>query len=143
MIGYTKEMNTLHLTQKELPLFAALPDSLREGWQTEPETAVIQDEPPRKLVRLKLLTLRDPSLQSLQQKLSSMNNPEEAASLLASVDLSAVPYDDLAELVFAMGPASMSVIIAHLLESAQSDEQLEDLSALTFLRHELLSTSHS
>jgi len=135
-------MTTLHLTRDESSVFQSLPDALRDGWQVDDESSVISDEPPRKLVRLKLLSLKDPSLKRLQEKLSPMDDPEQAAAELATLDLAAVPYEDLAELVFAMGPASLSVLIVHMLRSATTDGDLEDISALTFLRHELLSASN-
>lgn len=134
-------MNTLQLTHGELALFAAIPDAVREGWDAQPETLPVVDEPPRKLIRLQLLTLRDPSLQALQRSLSAMDDPEKAALALADVDFHAVSYDDLAELCFAMGPASLTTIITHLLRQAASDEDLASIASLTFLRHELLTAS--
>lgn len=140
-ICYTGQMNTLHLTQDELSAFQSLPDALREGWQADNESFPISDEPPRKLVRLKLLSLQDPALRRLQEKLSEMDDPDAAALELASLDLSAVSYDDLAELVFAMGPAPLSVLILHLLQSAKTDDDIGDIASLAFLRHELLSAT--
>lgn len=135
-------MSTLHLTPEEQTLFHALPDALREGWSADAEVLTVADEPPRKLVRLKLLSLQDPTLRALQDRLSRMEDPAAAAAALAELDLSSVSQEDLAELVFAMGPSSLSTLIASLLKSASTDEDLEDLASLTFLRRELLSAAN-
>lgn len=134
-------MNTLHLTDNERAAFRSLPSALTEGWVAEVESVPVSDEPPRKLVRLKLLSLQDPTLRSLQEKLSAMQDPDEAAMELASLDLGAVSHEDLAEIVFAIGPAPLSTLILHLLKTAGTDADLEDVACLAFLRHELLSAS--
>ncbi len=68
---------------------------------------------------------------------------DEAVKTLVDEDLSGVDEDDLAQLFFAMGPAAITELISKHLESLTTDEAVEQLAALTTIRHSILASYQS
>ena len=141
-------MNPLFLLREEQAAFEALSSDLREGWEVEMETATYEDSVEKQIMRLSILRLHDPTLKELRDKAQSAGSVEEVATLLQDFDLKDVDEDDLAELFFAMGPTILSQLIASLLASAKTDDDIEGITALTTIRHSVLhalapSSSHA
>ncbi len=130
-------MNTLYLTAGERGIFAKLSDALREGWNAEDEKGDFSDSEEKLSMRMALLRLHDPKLLDVQKQAAGLSS-EKLAALLAQTNLKGVSDDDLAELTFAIGPSILSKLIAGLLLQVKTDEELEDISALTLIRHSLL-----
>lgn len=134
--------DTLFLTASEQETFVKMSDALREGWVVQPATAVPQDNPARRAIRLQMLHLKDPALMAFVRRAQTCTAANELAQHLATLKLSACIDADLAELCFALGPQTLTVLIGFLLASASNDEQLQDIEALTVIR-EALSSSRS
>jgi hypothetical protein len=131
-------MNTLHLTPGEQQLFDALPGDLREGWQTQAETLTYADTPAKREVRLGLMRLHDPLLLKVRDATQHSSTAMEMVDVLKNINLKDVDEDDIASLFFALGPNDMSHLIAHLLQNAKTDLDLEGITALTVIRHSIL-----
>ena len=132
----------LTLRSDELALFQSLSGGLRDGWQTEEEQLEAKDSNEFMQMRLELLHVRSTVLKDFVSKVKASKNPQEVAKLFAEMDLHEVEDADLAELFFALGPVPLTLIIKDLLSNASSDSDLQDLEALTGIRHSLL-LSHS
>lgn len=131
-------MNTLFLTSAEQPVFANLNSSLREGWTVTPEELTFADSPFKFRMRLELLRLHDPSLVALRERVKQMNDSAAIAHELTSIDPKLVLHDDLMSLFFTLGSGILSLLIGELLADVATDKDVQDLSALTFVRHEIL-----
>lgn len=136
-------MNILHLTPFEQSLFEALPSALREGWKVETENRGYADSPEKMEIRMALLRVHDPKLLKLREKTSTAKTPDEVAAIINETDLHGVDEDDLASLFFAMGPATVSSLIVYMIPKAETDKDLEDVTALAFIRHEILNAFQS
>ena len=131
-------MNTLYLTPNEQQLFKALSADLREGWTIEAETHGYADSPERRDLRLALVRIHDPKLVAFRDQVQRAQTIEEVAQLVHLEDLKDVDSDDMASLFFALGPDFLSHLISTLLKSAASDTDIEGVTALTVIRHEIL-----
>lgn len=138
-------MNTLYLTQAEHKTFDAFSDALKDGWEVEAETAQYTDTRQKQLIRLSLVRLHDPKLVALRESVQKCSTKEEVIALLQEKDLTDVGNDELAELFFALGPATLSGLIYAVLAQSSTDKDLEALAALTLIRHTMLSalTAHA
>ncbi len=136
-------MNTLYLTGTEQAIFDVLPKILTEGWKTERELLTYEDSPERRQLRLALLRLHDPALIALREKTQQSHSVKEVAEMIAEMDMRKVDEDDLASLFFALGPNDLSLLIKHLLRAAESDKDVEGVTALTVVRHAVLQAFHS
>lgn len=135
-------MNTLYLTVEEQKLFDALSSDMREGWQTQMEEGRYEDSADKQMIRLSLVRLHDPRLLKLRAQAEQAGSIEEVASLIQDMNLEDVDEDDLAELFFALGPAVLSRLILDLLTAANSDGDVEGVTALTVIRHSILTSFH-
>lgn len=135
-------MNTLYLTAEEQRLFDALSSDMREGWQTQMEDERYADSADKQMIRLSLVRLHDPRLLKLKKQAEQAGSIEEVATLIQSMNLKDVDEDDLAELFFALGPAALSRLIVDLLAAAKSDSDVEGVTALTIIRHSILTSLH-
>ncbi|MDD5470110.1 MAG: hypothetical protein PHO92_04930 [Candidatus Peribacteraceae bacterium] len=132
-------MNTLILTADERKIFDTLPATLKEGWSVETEKESFQDSEEKLSMRLALLRLHDPKLLDLQKRAVGLSG-EQLAALIAQTDLKGVADDDLAELTFAVGPSILGTLIGGLLQKVKTDAALEDIAALTTIRHSILAS---
>jgi hypothetical protein len=140
---YYSGMKTLFLTPQEQAVFDALSDDLKEGWETEGETLTYDDTPQKRMIRLSLLRLHDPVLLELRDRAEKAQSPEELANLLHDLDLKDIDDGDLASLFFALGPVVLSQLISHLLGAVTNDKDIEGVTALTVIRHSILSSFRS
>lgn len=134
-------MDTLFLTAEEQELFESLSPQIKEGWNVKEESSVPKDSSERIGVRLQLLHLRDPQLQTFQKNARELSSAEDLSALLGSTDLSAVADADLAELAFALGAANISALIESMLREVKSDDDLAGVSALAVIRHSLVAAA--
>ena len=132
--------DVLFLTAAEQEIFLKLSDALREGWVVEQATPVPQDDPARRAIRLQMLHLKDPALQAFVRRAQACTAANELAEHLATLKLSTLVDADMAELLFALGPQTLTAFIGSLLSSVTNDEQLQDIEALTVIRETLSSS---
>ncbi len=133
-------MKTIYLTAQEKNIYDALPDDVREGWEVEDETVSYQDSDAKRATRFALLRLHDPKLLAFRDVASKVKNIEDLNVLNQRSDLSDVQDADLAELFFALGPEVLTHLIGFLFPSISDDEALEDIVALTVIRHSFLTS---
>lgn len=131
-------MNFLQLTEDEKPLFAALPEVLREGWEVHTEERTFEDTKEHFATRLSFVRLHDPKLHVFKEQLENAKSPEEAVAIAEGMDLSQVRQADLAELFFAMGPGPLSLLISRILKTAKDDADVQAVAALSLIRGSLL-----
>jgi hypothetical protein len=124
----------------EMALFRQLPDALQEGWQTEHEGWGYVDTPVRLEMRLALVRVHDPDMQRLRTIVQQAQTVEEVANTIMSMDLSSVDDNDLASLMFGMGPTLIGQCMLYALRSAASDEDINRIAALSFVRHSILAS---
>lgn len=136
-------MTVLYLYNNERPLFDALADTLKEGWTVEEEAYHYNDSEEKLVMRLEMLRLHDPSLLALQQKVQQSASLEDVAALIQNQSLEGVQDSDIASLCFALGPDVLSRIIVNMLLTAQTDKELETITALTTVRHEIVAAYSS
>ena len=125
----------LYLRPDERQMFSALAEGLTGGVLVEDENVEPTDSATAMRVRLELLRVQDPLLSEFAKKAVNCATAEEASALFAATDISSVHDDDLAELFFALGSLTLTAIIKDLLAKASTAEDLEDLEALTGIRH--------
>ncbi len=135
-------MHTLILTPVETSLFAKVDTAMREGWDVQSEELTFDDSPEKFHLRLALIRLHDPALVAFRDRVKTMTKPEEIAAEMQKIAPELLLHDDLAALFFAMGPGMLSMMIELLLQEIENDTDLLRLAALTFVRHEILSSYH-
>ena len=126
------------LTISEQSVFSTLPAAVHTMATIESEMLSYEDSEKKREIRARNMQLRHPSLLKLRERLTSTLTPKEVAAILATMDLSVLPEDDLAELYFAMGPTVISDLIGNLLKNVRTLEDFEALTSLTLIRHSLL-----
>jgi len=136
-------MNKLYLTAGERALYDALSVELKEGWEVEEETQIFTDSPQKQMIRFSLLRIHDPKLLSLREKSMKASTVEEVAALIHDADLKGVDEDDLAELFFALGPTVLTRLIETMFTSVKTDADVEGITALTVIRHTILTSYRS
>ncbi|MDD4287343.1 MAG: hypothetical protein PHN33_03260 [Candidatus Peribacteraceae bacterium] len=135
-------MNVLFLTAEEQKAFEALSAKLRDGWEVELEHGDIRDDAAHRAMRLQLLHLHDPTLLAFVKCGSTLNDVDAIVALMSTTTLKNVSDADLAELCFALGPVSLTKILGMLLPKVQTDDELEAVQAIAFVRHSLISAMH-
>lgn len=96
-----------------------------------------QDDPARCAIRLQLMRLKDPSLKTFVERAKTCKSQADLVAHLATIKPSNLLYGDLAELFFAVGPQALSALILHLFGQVKTDEDMQDIEALTVIRNTL------
>lgn len=130
----------LYLTVTEQKQFRSLPSSLTQGWNIEEEQKPFQDNEEKFAVRLRNMRLHSPKFLDFQSRAQACTTVEELQVVIDGFDLSDLPPEDLMELYFTIGPATIGRLIENMLASAQQLEELEAIAALSTVRHGLLLT---
>ena len=131
-------MTTLHLTADEKKLFEKLPQELQEGWTVEEEKQFYEETPEKANVRLRLLRVHDPKISAFLDEAEKKKDANELAALILDTDLSGVSEGEIAKLFFTLGPEPIGKIIISLLQEVKKDKDIEDIVAISTIRHELL-----
>lgn len=131
-------MHTLYLTKDEQKLFAKLPTELTKELSVEQETMTYEDTPQRRAIRLKQLSVTDSSLKKFLETAAFAGSDQEFSAMITSLDLTKISGDDIAEIMFAIGPDGTGIMILQALEHANSRDAVELACALSLLRHEML-----
>ena len=133
-------MNSLYLTKAEQSLFLALPETVKEGWKVEAENLSFTDSIEHRRMRMRFMRLHDQRWQDLIEKAKTASDEKALATLILKTGIKGIDDGDLSALFFVLGPGPLSTVIADSLSSASSDSELEDVSALTTIRHSLLAS---
>ncbi len=127
--------HTLFLKADERTLFDRLPESMQEGWSVQEDVMDYVDSPDRRRVRMSAICIQDPRLKAFHDRLHASITLEEATQLLQDLDVRTMHDVDVREIVYALGPDVLSAIIALVLRTAASDEDLLDVVAYSTARH--------
>lgn len=127
--------HTLFLKADERTLFDRLPESMQEGWSVQEDVMDYIDSPDRRRVRMSAICIQDPRLKAFHDRLHASITLEEATQLLQDLDVRTMHDVDVREIVYALGPDVLSAIIALVLRTAASDEDLLDVVAYSTARH--------
>lgn len=134
-------LQTAFLTEQEQQQFSVLPKELRDGWSIELEKFPIKDSEEKRLVRMSLLRIRDPKLTLLREKAEN-GDIDALIDSIKNTDLSGVNEEDLQQIFFAIGPVTLTKLIEYMIPTAQIDKEVEGVTALTVIRHSLLSAQN-
>ena len=132
-------MDILFLTSAEHTLVKQRFPRFSESYTHAEENHTFHDSVRRMMLRLSLVRLRSPSLIALRDKITAAKTLEEAVSIIADHDLKGVPDEDLSQIVFALGPDVLSQVIWFIISRADRVNDLDQVTVLSFLRHEILS----
>lgn len=128
---------TLYLTAQEQKVFGLLPDNLQEGWTIENETGTHYESVRQIAMRYQMADFSAyPELQSVAEIMKQGKD-------LSSFSLDDVPPEALKELFFVMGARGVNSLVQTLIHELKNDADVEALSALSNVRHELLSINSS
>lgn len=130
-------MPQIHLTAGEQKIFSKLPEMVRKGFEVREETLRFQDSDDKRAVRMRNLKLKSPILLAFQKKSANLKTVDDLKKAAETLDMSAIPQEDMIELYFAMGPGVVSVMIAAALEDAKTAESVGVIAGLAFIRHGL------
>lgn len=132
-----KTNTTLFLTAPEAAAFAALPESLREGWTVEPETGTAYEDADVLKVRASMARFDTyPQLKDIARDVLAGKKPE--ASAYANIPESVLP-----ELYFTIGATGVAILIRILFPAIKADDDVAGLAGLTHIRHDILETNAS
>ena len=128
---------TLYLTAPEQKIFESLPKDLQEGWTVENEAGEHYESVRQISMRYQMADFSAyPELQNVAETLKQGKD-------LSSFSLDDFPAEALKELFFVMGARGVNSLIQTLIHELKNDADVEALSALSTVRHELLSINAS
>jgi hypothetical protein len=133
-------MDALYLTQAEQRLFQALPAALSAGGEVKDETQQYEETSRKRSIRFQIARLHDPALLRFREKALDTKSEDEFRALVQSVDLGKISERDMGQLLFALGPNGLSVIISGILKNAVKAEDIAMAASFSELRHELLAS---
>ena len=130
-------MPTLYLTKDEQKAFEKLSAKLKEGWTVEGEAQTAYETPEELYIRANMADFsKFPQVQALVDAFQKGTPPEK-------LSMENMPEDVFPELCFTVGARGMTAFVRALLGDIKTDEDIQQLQSLAFLRHELLETNSS
>ena len=135
---YSRSMETLYLTQGEEKIISSIASSLTKDLLIKPETLSYTDTPERRAFRFQMLRVQDPQLVRFREQALQALSEEKFVDLAKTIDLNTVDNRDLTQIVFALGPDVMTMIITGILQGVTSQEDMELIIAFSALRHGML-----
>lgn len=130
-------MPTLILTPSEAEKIRTLPAALLEGWNIEHETGTAYESADVLKIRAGMARFDSfPPLRALVQDVAAKKAIDP--SVLADMPESVLP-----ELCFTIGAFGVTVLIAALIDSATTDDDLAGIEGLSKIRHDILETNAS
>jgi hypothetical protein len=127
-------MNTLYLSKAEQKLWNAFPEALREGWNVETEGNDGYETDDELRMNTCLTTMH--KYEAVQEMLNAASNGKEI-----SLSLAGVPDEAALDFFFTIGARGIANLIATLMASAFTDNDIMTLSALAEARHEILTVN--
>ena len=129
--------SALYLTKGEQKIFGSLSRDLQEGWKVEEETEESYESLRQIAMRYQMADLSSyPEVEKIAEAM-------KAGKDLSSFSLDDLPQESLKELFFVMGARGVNSLIQTLIHELKNYADVEALSALSTVRHELLSINAS
>lgn len=129
-----QRMNTLYFTRQEQELFSALPESLKEGWKIESVDTLHEESPDELSFRLRMAKVQNYALQAV---IGSLKRKSDLAEAVKHIDFTKFSSEAQGELFFLLGVRVLTAMILSVLAHTTSDEDLEGLAGLTYIRDSL------
>ena len=76
--------------------------------------------------------------EDIVQKAQGAKTMDEAAETLKDYDLENLSEDDMWEMFFALGPDAVASMMEKMFAEVKEDKDVENVSTLSIIRHELL-----
>ncbi len=127
-------MQTLRLTSDELRQFEALAAPIRSAWKTEEVAMEYIDSREKMSVRLWQLRVSSPDLQSIAVLAGKGLSLNDVVEKVTSIDLSSVSEHDVREILYALGPDVLGLIIKNILLSVPTSKDMEQVHAYATAR---------
>jgi hypothetical protein len=102
------------------------------------ETLTFEDTEHRRRLRFELLNIQHPETKQLIDELQEAKTAEEIQALIAKTDEATIGESDLSEILFALGPDGIGMMLKGALQSATTDEDVAYAAQLSAARHGLL-----
>lgn len=131
-------MNTLFLKAHETSAFDALSADLREGWSVETETLSFQDTDHRRRIRFELLRVEDPAMKKFLESAAQAESADAFEALVKDTDFEKLSDADFSELMFAIGPDGIGILLEAALKNVKNDEDIAYAAELSQVRHGIL-----
>ena len=132
----------IHLTKAEQTEFRTLPAVITAGWEVVDEQIEFLDTPERRYARLDLMKLDAGSpLQETFDALRADTDENSIVAIAECIDPQSISEHDLREVLFVLGPSSVSVLISKALMLVKTPEDMDGVAALSDIRHELIASS--
>jgi hypothetical protein len=135
---------TLFLTSEEQQ-HLRLEGALAQEWKIVTEKGVPTDSDKDRAIRMAFLSVQDSSLQDVARLARSGVAASLILAAILRLSLERVSESDLAELFFALGPVSLTALIATILEEGITQKTAPALALIAAVRHSYLvaaSSSH-
>jgi len=129
-----KRMNTLYFTRQEQELFSALPESLKEGWTVKSVETLHEESSDELFFRLRMAKVQNYALKAV---IDSLKKKSDLAEAVKHIDFTTFSSEAQGELFFLLGVRVLTAMILSVLAHAMSDEDLEGLAGLTYIRDSL------
>lgn len=127
-------MQTLRLTNDELRQFESLPADIRGEWKTDTIDIHYKDSKEKMNVRLWLLRISSPELQGIAAAASEGLSLDDLVTKIQAIDLSSVSANDVREVLYALGPDVLGLIIQNILSSTPNEKDMEQVHAYATAR---------
>ncbi len=131
-------MKTLILNDAEQAVFSKLSADLRKDCKVQPETIVFQDTQEARDLRLEMMEITDPAVLHFQRQISEIQSPEQFNALVNGIDLGSISDAAINQLLFALGPDAITILIGRILPNVKSREDVQGIADLSEVRHSLL-----
>lgn len=132
----------LCLTEDEIPLFDALPSTLKEGWSVEvvdPCHEELRDWE----VRVKNFLPEGPLFDEIRDLATTVDSEKEFEKRMKLLNFKNLDYDHLLKMYFVLGTRLLTAMIRHTLENAKDDEDVEGAMTLSIVRANLFTANGS
>jgi hypothetical protein len=130
-------MQPLKLLAGEKKSFDVLTPGLKEGWTVESENKECYEQPEDLAMRYRITELDHPACLEILEKIRDAKDSKDIERIAVSIDVLALPSQELRKLFFVLGSRVLSGMIGYLLSNVAGDDDLAAIVGLTQIRHSL------
>lgn len=131
-------MHTLYLTGEERIVFSKLPKELTSNLHIETEVIEYEDSPKSRAIRFEFFHPTDPEIIRFRDSAKSCKTKEDIVEVVKKLDMKKIGDADFTQMLFALGPGALELIIDEFLSSTASATDIEIVAAYSMLRHDML-----
>ncbi len=127
---------TVYLRPEEIVLFEKIDPAIRRGWIVTREEQTYDDKEKNRQARWRLLNRDRKKMRELRRIAVESIPPKETDPL----DLSAVPHEQLLDVIFTMGPDALTEFVLSTVAQIRTPEDMQAFAEITRLRNSLFSS---